>query len=267
MAFRVSESEYRTETPLIGTFQSQSYVVVLLLVCLHFFEINFTGLAVLMPCLMAQSPAGVQVYLLTSFIFTLFQGAALRNDAFRDTVGLPLMGAPLPEGKFVNEFILYNKLERDTFGVLSPTFQSSFRPYAQMLSPNEMKRMEEEAKEEKSKINSIDGVCVFAPQYLPAYQPSPVSLIVNQIAQSVKVQLEKNKSNDSRRISSDQVTEIAPSPEKVMEAANRGEKPAASIQIMTESNSAKDDRQPRALNTKKLASTKRKITGRKPRRR
>ena len=143
---------------------------------------------------MAQSPAGVQVYLLTSFIFTLFQGAALRNDAFRDTVGLPLMGAPLPEGKFVNEFILYNKLERDTFGVLSPTFQSSFRPYAQMLSPNEMKRMEEEAKEEKSKINSIDGVCVFAPQYLPAYQPSPVSLIVNQIAQSVKVQLEKNKS-------------------------------------------------------------------------
>jgi hypothetical protein len=217
-----------------------------------------TGLAVLMPCLMAQSPAGVQVYLLTSFIFTLFQGAALRNDSFRGLVGLPLRGAPLPEGKFVNEFILYNKLERETKGVLSPKFQSSFKPYAEIMSPHEMKSMEEKAKEEKTNIRSIDGNGVFAPEYQPAFQPSSTFLIVNQIAESIK--MEDNKKIQEKlkrnRIPKEEIAEIAPTMDEVMEAANRGEKPSAPIQIATEHRSSGKSERPAILNTKKLASRK-----------
>lgn len=210
---------------------------------------------------MAQSPAGVQVYLLTSFIFTLFQGAALRNNTFRGAVGLPLRGAPPPEGRFVNEFILFNKLERDTKGVLSPKYQSSFKPFAEMLSPSEMKRMEEEAKEEKTKMSSFDGVGVFAAEYQPAFQPSPVYLIVNQIADNVQrgIKREKNKNNQNV-ISSELITEIAPSMDDVMDAANRGEKPAAPIQITSNKKGSEAISGSPTLNVQKLASkAKRKV--------
>jgi len=219
------------------------------------------GLAVLMPCLMAQSPAGVQIYLLTSFIFTLFQGAALRNDGFRQVVGLPLAGAPPPEGKFVNEFILYNKLERQTYGILSPKFQSNFRPYAEVLTPEDMKRMKQEAKESK-KESSIEGIGVYAAQFQPAFQPSPVALIVNQIAESVKIGLARDKNRGQNRITSDQVTEIAPSPDEIMEAANKGEKPAASIQITAESRTKEES----TLNTKKLSMKQKKKVSKSKRR-
>jgi hypothetical protein len=221
----------------------------------------FSGLAVLMPCLMAQSPAGVQIYLLTSFIFTLFQGAALRNDGFRQVVGLPLAGAPPPEGKFVNEFILYNKLERQTYGILSPKFQSNFRPYAEVLTPEDMKRMKQEAKESK-KESSIEGIGVYAAQFQPAFQPSPVALIVNQIAESVKIGLARDKNRGQNRITSDQVTEIAPSPGEIMEAANKGEKPAAPIQITAESRTQEES----TLNTKKLSMKQKKKVSKSKRR-
>lgn len=221
---------------------------------------GFQSLAVLMPCFMAQSPAGVQIYLLTSFTFTLFQGAALRNDAFRQMVGLPSRGAPLPEGKLVKEFILYNKLERDTYGVLSPKFHSSFKPYAQLMSPEEMKRMEQKAKESKKNItnnnSTFDGVGVWAPDYQPSFEPSPAYLI----AQGIKHGVEKEKTKGQKnRISSDSVIEIAPSPDEIMEAANRGEKPAAPIRIASET---QQDQTPSTLNTRKIlkkrGNTKRK---------
>jgi hypothetical protein len=201
---------------------------------------------------MAQSPAGVQIYLLTSFTFTLFQGAALRNDAFRQMVGLPSRGAPLPEGKLVKEFILYNKLERDTYGVLSPKFHSSFKPYAHLMSPEEMKRMEQKAKQSKKMTNStFDGVGVWAPDYQPSFQPSPTYLI----AQGIKHGVEKEKKKGQNTISSDQVIEIAPSPDEVMEAANRGEKPAAPIRIASETK-PKLDHTPLTLNTRKILKKK-----------
>lgn len=208
---------------------------------------GFQSLAVLMPCFMAQSPAGVQIYLLTSFTFTLFQGAALRNDAFRQMVGLPPRGAPLPEGKLVKEFILYNKLERETYGVLSPKFHSSFKPYAHLMSPEEMKRMEQKAKQSKQMNNSgtFDGVGVWAPDSQPSFQPSPAYLI----AQGIKHAVEKEKKRGQNMISADRVIEVAPSPDEIMEAANRGEKPAAPIRIASE---AKLDSTPLTLNTRNI---------------
>lgn len=41
---------------------------------------------------MSNSPAGVQIYLVTTFLFTLGQSAALRNDSIRRAVGLPALG-------------------------------------------------------------------------------------------------------------------------------------------------------------------------------
>ena len=202
-----------------------------------------------MPCLMSQSPAGVQVYLLTSFIFTLFQGAALRNNSFRGIVGLPLKGAPPPEGKFVKEFILYNKLERDTAGVLSPKFQSSFKPYAEVISPEEMKRMEREANKKKEKIQSIEGLGVMAAEYQPAFQPSPIFLIVNQIADSVRIGVEKERNKKKDRIKPDQVVEIAPTEEEIMDASNRGERPMAPLQVISD---IKDEKELASLKTKNL---------------
>jgi membrane protein insertase Oxa1/YidC/SpoIIIJ len=74
----------------------------------------FQSLGVFMPCFMSQSPAGIQLYIIASFIFTYFQGQALRSDSFREMVGLPLRQGPnsKPEAKYAMEFIELKKLEQ-----------------------------------------------------------------------------------------------------------------------------------------------------------
>jgi membrane protein insertase Oxa1/YidC/SpoIIIJ len=98
----------------------------------------FQSLAVFMPCFMSQSPAGIQIYLIASFVFTYFQGQALRSDKFRGLVGLPMKkGAPKAEAKYAEEFIALKKLERKAIelrgdgevlgkGVLVAGLQASF---------------------------------------------------------------------------------------------------------------------------------------------
>lgn len=73
---------------------------------------GFQTLAVFMPCFSAQSPAGLQIYLVSSFTWTLFQSAALRNDACRGFLGLPPLGNPPTEPKFAKEFMEFKKLEQ-----------------------------------------------------------------------------------------------------------------------------------------------------------
>jgi 60Kd inner membrane protein len=72
----------------------------------------FQTLAVFMPCFASQSPAGLQIYLLSSFTWTLFQSAALRNDTMRLWMGLPAMGTPPTEPKYAKEFMEFKKLEQ-----------------------------------------------------------------------------------------------------------------------------------------------------------
>ena len=72
----------------------------------------FQTLAVFMPCFASQSPAGLQIYLVSSFTWTLFQSAALRNDTMRMWLGLPAMGTPPTEPKFAKEFMEFKKLEQ-----------------------------------------------------------------------------------------------------------------------------------------------------------
>jgi len=70
------------------------------------------AIAVFMPCFMSQQPAGMQIYLCTSFLFTLGQGAALRTNSIREFLGLPKLGGPPQEGDLAKEFMQLKKLER-----------------------------------------------------------------------------------------------------------------------------------------------------------
>ena len=65
-----------------------------------------------MPCFMAHQPAGVQIYLATSFVFTMFQSAALRNDSIRAIVGLPKKDAQPKEGVVTKEFVGIKEFEQ-----------------------------------------------------------------------------------------------------------------------------------------------------------
>jgi YidC/Oxa1 family membrane protein insertase len=51
----------------------------------------FQSAAILMPCFTCQLPSGIQIYLVTSFVYTMAQSVVLRNEAFRARVGLPAM--------------------------------------------------------------------------------------------------------------------------------------------------------------------------------
>jgi hypothetical protein len=66
-----------------------------------------------MPGFVSQSPAGVQIYLMTSFTFTLFQSFALRSDTFRELIGLPLKSKDVPvEPIFAKGFIELKQWEK-----------------------------------------------------------------------------------------------------------------------------------------------------------
>ena len=207
---------------------------------------GFQSLAVLMPCLVSQSPAGVQVYLLTSFIFTLFQGAALRHDPFREAVGLQSRNAQLADGKFVKEFIDLNRLERQSHGILDQKFHSSFRPFAQVMTAGELKELQEE----NDKLKKDDtpskgqGGGVFAPDFYPSYVPSPIYLIPKNFEPTK----ESDKNNSDQKDSFDKIDIIAPTDEEIMEAANRGELPAQSVKVF--SSESTDDTGKKTLSLK-----------------
>lgn len=72
----------------------------------------FQSVAVFMPCFTSQLASGVQVYLTTSFTFTLLQSAALRQDTFRSVFGLPSINAAPPDAKYAQQFIRLKELEQ-----------------------------------------------------------------------------------------------------------------------------------------------------------
>mmetsp|Transcript_2716 Transcript_2716/g.3977 ORF Transcript_2716/g.3977 Transcript_2716/m.3977 type:complete len:567 (-) Transcript_2716:43-1743(-) len=221
---------------------------------------GFQGLAVLMPCITANSPAGVQIYLLTSFTFTLFQSAALRNDSFRALVGLPPKDAPPPDAVYVKEMIQYSKLEQETYGILDPKRSYNYKPYEQILNASEFKQMEEDAeqlKDQMKKIKATDGMGVYSAEHLPAYEPAPAIMIAQGFNQKWKAMAESeknvNSSNSNKKISADSITEIAPLPGEIMDAANRGERPSAPIKLasMTADKKAQAPKETNLKQTKK----------------
>jgi membrane protein insertase Oxa1/YidC/SpoIIIJ len=108
----------------------------------------FQSFAVLMPCFTSQLPSGIQIYVVTSFAFTIVQSAALRDNRFRHLVGLPQLVAPKGlaaddqiegeiGGRYAKQFIELKKLEAKARelrgdgevlgkGVLAAGFELSF---------------------------------------------------------------------------------------------------------------------------------------------
>ncbi len=98
----------------------------------------FQSFAVFMPCFSSQLPAGIQIYLVTSFIYTAVQSAALRTESFRQLVGLPSLLAPPPEAVYAQKFIQLKQLEQEArklrgdgpvlgkHGILARDFEVSF---------------------------------------------------------------------------------------------------------------------------------------------
>lgn len=196
----------------------------------------FQSLAVFMPCFMSHNPAGVQIYLATSFVFTAAQGAALRSDGFRQMVGLPAMNAPAPEPVLVKEFLDMNKEGIDAAeerkstgddaalgsGVLYPGFQTAFSGSAKPstikgsagLGPlaNESGTMSSGSKD------SIDG--------MPGIE-QPNLNVGTGVLQPHMLQLPDDRKDEppQKETSSEaQQREVMEQiPEGVMEAANRGE--------------------------------------------
>mmetsp|Transcript_1120 Transcript_1120/g.1459 ORF Transcript_1120/g.1459 Transcript_1120/m.1459 type:complete len:189 (+) Transcript_1120:335-901(+) len=94
---------------------------------------------------MATSTAGVQIYLLTSFTFTLFQSIALRNDTFRALVKLPSMNVT-HDAPLASEFQKLRELQDAAIqargpdkpvlgtGVLAPGWVASFEGRARESS-------------------------------------------------------------------------------------------------------------------------------------
>jgi membrane protein insertase Oxa1/YidC/SpoIIIJ len=72
----------------------------------------FQSLAIFMPCFTSQLSAGVQVYIVTSFCFTLVQSAALRTESFRQLVGLPSMLTKPAPGRFTTQMLELKLMEQ-----------------------------------------------------------------------------------------------------------------------------------------------------------
>lgn len=189
-----------------------------------------------MPCITATSPAGVQIYLLTSFIFTLFQGAALRHNPIRKYIGLPPYNTPISQSKFLQDSIQLSILESTTRGIISPKAAFNYSPYmSNYISKSDMDEMMRLSKErnEQKKLQSISGIGVRSPQYQDAYEESPVYLIVNQIKNMQKRIDSSTTMKKKDSIPLNQIQQIGPTQEEMMEAANRGELPRRPIQITT----------------------------------
>merc|ERR1712032_266285 len=97
----------------------------------------FQSLAIFMPCFMSNTPSGVQIYLTTSFIFTMIQGLALRNKSCRKFLGLPSIDKKPLEPKIAKDFIELKKQEKEAMkirghddvkgkGLLAPEWEASF---------------------------------------------------------------------------------------------------------------------------------------------
>lgn len=229
----------------------------------------FQTLAVFMPCFSAQSPAGIQIYLVSSFTFTLFQGAALRNDTVRHWIGLPTMGAAPTEPKIAKEFMEFKKLEqkaREIRGdgpvlgknVLAVGFETSFpgtnRPSTIEGSGMPPPDMTETPKNlpQRPQLNIPQATAVWGGQFIHGVS-APMEQLEAQMAGHFKEQEAKEQEAKSL---GEEVTEreyMAQPSEDAMEAANRGAKIVSTDEFKSET---------KVIDARKFKKTKGKVTKR-----
>lgn len=193
----------------------------------------FQSLAIFMPCFMVQQPSGVQIYLMTSMVFSLCQSVAMRNDRVRETVGLPPMHQKpkgMEEGKYVKEFmeIMRERQEakaRGEFILGEGVLRLGGMP---ARAGRKQKSSIEVVKSEVELMNdSVDGGKVKAVEIeLPMY--TLTSLLVNpeQFATRPTPMAAPTFNTSASGFDSNRALQSMPEvPIDVMEKANRGEKP------------------------------------------
>mmetsp|Transcript_6790 Transcript_6790/g.15385 ORF Transcript_6790/g.15385 Transcript_6790/m.15385 type:complete len:548 (-) Transcript_6790:44-1687(-) len=218
----------------------------------------FQTLAVFMPCFTAQSPAGLQIYLVSSFTWTLFQSAALRNDTIRGWVNLPAMGNPPTEPKFAKEFMEFKKLEQKAKeirgdgpvlgrNVLAVGFETSFpgtdHPSTirgSDIPPQEVDAENEINSAELSKVPKISmeqASAVWGGQYIHG-----ISAPMHEIEARVMNELrdERVKELASQNLTSEQGKFMTQGSEDDMEAANLGVKIATTQSPISQSSATLD---------------------------
>lgn len=198
----------------------------------------FQTLAVFMPCFVSQSPGGIQIYLVSSFTFTLFQGGALRSDVFRNVLGLPAMGSPPTEPKYAKEFMEFKKMEqkaREIRGdgpvlgrnILAVGFETSFpgtnRPSTikgSGIPPLDTTHLTTNAVKEKPKLEFAPNTMLGGGRFIHGISASQEQLEA-QMADALKEQ-ESTGGVDKPKGSEFQAYLTDSKGEEAMEAANHG---------------------------------------------
>ncbi|KAL3923724.1 MAG: hypothetical protein SGILL_001486 [Bacillariaceae sp.] len=200
----------------------------------------FQTLAVFMPCFASQSPAGLQIYLVSSFTWTLFQSAALRDDTMRSWIGLPAMGTPPTEPKYAKEFMEFKKLERKAKeirgdgpvlgkNVLAVGFETSFpgtiRPST--IQGSDTPPLEPELAEsttdspfaQSSTISMEQASAAWGGQFIHG-----ISAPMKELEERMFEEMKENQAKEiaSRKLQSEQNNYMSQPSERDMEAANLG---------------------------------------------
>ena len=180
---------------------------------------------------MANSPAGVQIYLATTFVFTFFQSMALRNDTCRSLVDLPPMNAPKPEAKLAKEFLDLTKKEREAFEARGGNMDA--------LMKNDI--MNENAMDATKSIGNtiikpVVGKGVLAPGFTASFPGTNTKSSLPSSNTGDNFDLPKpsmmNKLEGGKREATEDTTLSMPNiPLEVMEAANEGKPMPRPIQM------------------------------------
>lgn len=103
-----------------------------------FMKDMFQSGAVFMPCFTSQMPAGIQIYIVTSFAFTMIQSQALRTNSIREMMGLPPISKTPEAPKYASQLLKLMELEQKAkqargdgpvlgkHGILAREFEISF---------------------------------------------------------------------------------------------------------------------------------------------
>mmetsp|Transcript_28447 Transcript_28447/g.41529 ORF Transcript_28447/g.41529 Transcript_28447/m.41529 type:complete len:574 (-) Transcript_28447:34-1755(-) len=245
----------------------------------------FQSLAVFMPCFMSQSPAGVQVYLATSFIFTLFQGMALRNDSVREIVGLPVMNAPMPESILARGFIDLKTKEKEArdargeteevfgkHGILMPGYEGSLPctyrastidvgDYIGRSVPDVVESPSELMMEEQQQVIPSMTVLGGGGEMGQMVGPwDPQYLLDNALAKKKKETSPETSSPTKQQQPEEEQKYMVQTAEEIMEAANRGELPKPPVIMAPKEKKTAEDT---PLNVKKIATKRRGVGGKK----
>lgn len=187
----------------------------------------FQSLALFMPCFMAQQPSGVQIYLLTSMFFSLGQSAAMRNDQFRTTIGLPKMGAAPPEGILAKGFAESVKRRREAKergdDILGEYVLLPFATGASLGKKRSSSIAVEPVDPDASGLIVIEQ-----PPPIYGFNTPPVDMFIKSPEKETTtptplVKIDDDATKVDFGVAQEQY--MAQIPENVMEAANRGEKP------------------------------------------